>query len=187
MNPAIRPWSCPLPDVHGWWHYLHWHQGAQCAQWQTDNVHECTIWVRGILQWVNANIKCVTQVQAVSLVCLDSTFSFFLMTSVLTILFSVAQRSNTLRYLLLLRAKLRVECGHPYSSGWCTPQPHARCFYVFVYSPIRRINKKHVNKEKPWITVGITNACHKKMTCIKNSWRRDAMKQNSAIKNTKIN
>ena len=27
----------------------------------------------------------------------------------------------------------------------------------------------YYNKEKPWITVGIRNACHKKMTCIKNS------------------
>ena len=37
------------------------------------------------------------------------------------------------------------------------------------HCPIRRINKKHVNKEKTWITVGIRNACHKKMTCITNS------------------
>ena len=57
-----------------------------------DNVHEGTIWLRGILQWVNANIKCVAQALAVSLVCLDSSLSFFLMTSVLDILFSVAQR-----------------------------------------------------------------------------------------------
>ena len=31
------------------------------------------------------------------------------------------------------------------------------------HCPIRRINKKHVNNEKPWITVGIRNACHKKL------------------------
>ena len=30
------------------------------------------------------------------------------------------------------------------------------------HCPIRRINKKHVNREKTWITVGIRNACHKK-------------------------
>ena len=57
-----------------------------------DNVHECTIWMRGILQWANANIKCVAQDLVVSLVCLDSTLKLFLMTSVLDILFSVAQR-----------------------------------------------------------------------------------------------
>ena len=57
-----------------------------------DNVHEGTFWLRGILQWVNANIKSVAQALAVSLVCLDSTISFFLMTSVLDSLFSVAQR-----------------------------------------------------------------------------------------------
>ena len=57
-----------------------------------DNVHAGTIWLRGILQWVNANIKCVAQALAVNLVCLDSTLSFFLMTSVLDIEFSVVQR-----------------------------------------------------------------------------------------------
>ena len=36
------------------------------------------------------------------------------------------------------------------------------------HCPIRRINKKHVNKEKPWITVGIRNACHKKNDLYKN-------------------
>ena len=30
------------------------------------------------------------------------------------------------------------------------------------HCPLRKINKIHVNKEKPWITVGIKNACHKK-------------------------
>ena len=54
------------------------------------NVHECTIWVIGVIQWANANIKCVVQALAVSLVCLDSTLSFFLMTNVMNILFSVA-------------------------------------------------------------------------------------------------
>ena len=57
-----------------------------------DNVHECIIWMRGILQWANANIKCVAQDLVVSLVCLDSTLKLFLMTSVLDILFRVAQR-----------------------------------------------------------------------------------------------
>ena len=86
------------------------------------NVHECTIWVRGILQWVNENIKCVAQALKVSQVCLDSTLSIFLMTSVLDILFSVAQRSNTLRYLAAEgKAKgplhhLMVVCGQPYSA-----------------------------------------------------------------------
>ena len=55
-----------------------------------DNVHECTIWVRGLIQWVKANIKCVVKALAVSLVRLDSTLSFFLMTNVMNILFSVA-------------------------------------------------------------------------------------------------
>ena len=30
------------------------------------------------------------------------------------------------------------------------------------HCPIRKINKKHVNKEKPRITIGIRKACHKK-------------------------
>ena len=28
-----------LPDVQGWRYYLHWHQGAQFAQWQCSCVH----------------------------------------------------------------------------------------------------------------------------------------------------
>ena len=36
------------------------------------------------------------------------------------------------------------------------------------HCPLRKINKIHVNKEKTWITVGIKNACHKKIICINN-------------------
>ena len=55
--------------------------------------------------------------------CLDSTLSLFLMTSVVTLLFSVSQISNTLRYLPAEgKAKgplrhLMVICIHPYSSS----------------------------------------------------------------------
>ena len=74
----------------------------------------------------------------VSLVYLDSTLSFFLMTSVVAILFSVAQRLN-IRLYLPAEGKsndplhhLMVVCGHPYSSGRSIPQPHACCFYEHV-------------------------------------------------------
>ena len=103
-----------------------------------DNVHGCTIWVRGILQWVNANIKCVAQALAVNLVCLDSILGFFLMTSVLAILFSVVQRSSTLCYLTTEGNAngplhhLMVVCGHPYSFGRPMPQMHVCCFYEHV-------------------------------------------------------
>ena len=88
-----------------------------------DNVHECTIWMRGILQGP-INIKCVGQALAVSLVCLDSTLIFLFMMSVMTILFSVTQRSNTLRYLpadCKAKGPLRhmiVICSHPYCSSF---------------------------------------------------------------------
>ena len=84
----------------------------------------------------NANIKFVAH--AVSLVCLDSTLSFFFMTSVMTILFSVAERSNTLRYIaaegkaMSSLRHLMVVRSHPYCSCMSMPHSHVCCFYEHV-------------------------------------------------------
>ncbi len=77
-------------------HHLHLHQGGRLS---CDDVTNRTIWVRYIIQWVNADIKCFAYAESISLVCLDSTLSFFLVVSVESVLFSVAHSSNIFRYL----------------------------------------------------------------------------------------
>ena len=116
-----------------------------CANLPYDNIHECTTWVRGIIKWVNVNIKCVAQALSVSLVRLDSTLTFFLMASAITFLFSVAQRSNTLRY-LPVEGIARRSCSHPYCSCLSKPQPHVFCFYEHV-SPSRVVDAWDVAHE----------------------------------------
>ena len=37
-----------------------------------------------------------------------------------------------------------------------------------IKCPVNKINIKHVNRQKPWLTSGLKNACHKK----NNSYRR---------------